>query len=83
MHEGDCGTDAGMRAAGKAGGKAGDAGEGELEKENVFMAVLRKVDGQKTRGDDDGDHDADGAGMDTGRKEQIKSRWPRPSAFAN
>lgn len=72
MHAGDCGIDAGVRAAGKAGRKAGDEGERELEEENVFMAVLRKVHGQKARGDADGDHDADGAGMDTGGKEQIK-----------
>lgn len=78
MHAGDCGIDAGMRKAGKAGGKAGDAGEGELEEENVFMAVLRQVHGQKARGAYDGDHDTDGAGMDTGRKEQIK----RPVAYA-
>lgn len=81
MHAGDCGPYAGMRAAGKESRKAGDAGEGKLEEENVFMAVLRKEHGQKTRGDDDGDHDADGAGMDTRGKEQIKSRWLRPSAF--
>lgn len=78
MHAGDCGTDEGMRAAGKAGRKAGDAGKGELEEENVFMALLRTGNGQKTRGADDGDHDADGAGMDTGGKEQIK----RPVAYA-
>lgn len=69
MHAGDCWIDAGMREAGKAGGKAGDAGEGKLEEENVFMAVLRQVYGQKESGADDGDHDTDGAGMDTGRKE--------------
>ena len=78
MHAGDCGIDAGMRKAGKAGGKAGDAGEGELEEENVFMAVLRQVHGQKARGAYDGEHDTDGAGMDTGGKEQIK----RPVAYA-
>ena len=78
MHAGDCGIDARMREDRKAGGKAGDAGEGQLEKENVFMAVLRKVHGQKARGADDGDHDTDGAGMDTRRKEQIK----RPVAYA-
>ena len=78
MHAGDCGIDAGMRKAGKAGGKEGDAGEGKLEEENVFMAVLHAMHGQKARGAYDGDHDTDGAGMDTGRKEQIK----RPVAYA-
>ena len=78
MHAGDCGIDAGMREAGKAGGKAVDAGEGELEEENVFMAVLRQVYGQKESGAYDGDHDTDGAGMDTRGKEQIK----RPVAYA-
>ena len=34
--------------------------------------------GQKARGAYDGDHDTDGAGMDTGGKEQIK----RPVAYA-
>lgn len=78
MHAGDFWIDAGMREARKAGRKAGDAGEGELEEENVFMAVLRQVHGQKESGAYDGDHDTDGAGMDTGRKEQIK----RPVAYA-
>ena len=78
MHAGDCRIDARMREDRKAGGKAGDAGEGELEEENVFVAVLRQVYGQKARGADDGDHDTDGAGMDKGRKEQIK----RPVAYA-
>lgn len=78
MHEGDCWIDAGMREAGKEGRKAGDAGEGKLEEENVFMAVLRQVHGQKASGAYDGDHDTDGAGMDTRGKEQIK----RPVAYA-
>ena len=78
MHAGDCGIDAGMREAGKESRKAGDAGEGKLEEENVFMAVLHAMHGQKARGAYDGDHDTDGAGMDTGGKEQIK----RPVAYA-